>query len=126
MRNVLRMFKKPDFSSQSIKERLEQQKVQTEHQISEFKEQDPFSDTERLVDNADIGAEAGEQEGHERAEALRRELELTLAKIKKSLSKIGVGKYGFCEKCGNQIDKARLEAYPLADLCFDCERRKKS
>lgn len=33
------------------------------------------------------------------------------------------GTYGTCERCGNEIEPARLEALPYATLCMDCKRR---
>jgi len=33
------------------------------------------------------------------------------------------GTYGLCERCGNPIEPARLEALPHALLCLTCKRR---
>jgi DnaK suppressor protein len=40
--------------------------------------------------------------------------------IDRALRKIETGSYGFCEKCGDRIDDARLEAVPWAPLCISC------
>jgi RNA polymerase-binding protein DksA len=48
--------------------------------------------------------------------------EAVLAAIDKALAKIENGSYGVCERCGKQIDPARLEALPYAELCIDCKR----
>ena len=119
------MFKFPSGVLSQIKRYLLFRQKQTEKKIKTLKEEDPFNDPDRLVDNAAIDTEVKEQVGHERVEIIKKELEKTLAAIKKSLSKIGIGKYGFCDKCGKLIDTKRLSVYPLADKCAACEKKGK-
>ncbi len=38
-----------------------------------------------------------------------------------ALKKIEEGKFGSCEKCGQEIDKARIEVIPSANLCMGCK-----
>jgi DnaK suppressor protein len=33
-----------------------------------------------------------------------------------------MGNYGICERCGQQIDPARLEALPDTTLCLKCKQ----
>jgi DnaK suppressor protein len=42
-----------------------------------------------------------------------------LADIETALKKFETGTFGICEKCGRQIEIARLEAIPTAKLCMD-------
>lgn len=44
-----------------------------------------------------------------------------LSKIEYSLEKIESGEYGTCERCGEKIAPARLEARPVAQYCIDCK-----
>lgn len=44
-----------------------------------------------------------------------------LNKIEYALQKIETGEYGTCERCGEQISPARLEARPVAQYCIDCK-----
>jgi DnaK suppressor protein len=44
--------------------------------------------------------------------------------IRRALSAMKIGKYGYCEVCGKSIDKARLEAYPEATTCVECSQTK--
>jgi len=44
-----------------------------------------------------------------------------LEDINKALQKIEQGNFGFCEKCGEKIDKKRLEAVPYARFCINCK-----
>lgn len=41
--------------------------------------------------------------------------------INSALTRIELGKYGMCMKCGRQIPEPRLEAIPYAVLCIDCK-----
>lgn len=117
------MFKFPGSVLQKIKKYLLFRKKETEKKLDSLKKEDPFNDPDRLVDNAAIDTEVKEQMGHERVEAIKNELEKTLAAIKKNLAKIGIGKYGFCEKCHKMIETDRLSVYPLADKCADCAKK---
>lgn len=109
-----------------IKKQLEWKRRKTEEEIKKIEKEDPFSDTDRLLDNASSDSDVKEQYGHARVTAIKRELERTLVRIKKTLARIGLGNYGFCEKCGKMIDTDRLAAMPTAELCIDCANRKKS
>lgn len=87
--------------------------------------EDPFSDTSRVNDNAASDTDAAEVSGHYRAEALRNEVDRGLITIRRALTKIRLGKYGLCEKCGKMIDTDRLAVNPAAELCMKCEKKRK-
>jgi len=86
-------------------------------------EQDPFLVPERDVGNPEFLEEAGEEIGHTRVEAEKGIVQQLLVDTRIALSKLKIGKYGICEKCGNRIDRARLEALPQARYCVDCEKK---
>ncbi len=86
--------------------------------------EDPFDDTRRVTDNAATDTDADEQVGHERTEALKKEVDRRQIQIRKALSRIKIGKYGICEKCGQMIDTDRLMVMPEATICVDCEKKK--
>lgn len=44
-----------------------------------------------------------------------------LRMVHKALAKIQSGDYGYCDECGEVIDKARLEVRPEAPYCLDCQ-----
>jgi DnaK suppressor protein len=48
----------------------------------------------------------------------------TLLKIDESLRKLNEGTYGFCEDCGDEISKERLNILPFAIYCIDCQERR--
>lgn len=67
-----------------------------------------------FADSSQVTAERGENE------ALVAELRNALAEVERALAKVEEGTYGICEKCGNQIAPARLEAKPAVRTCIDC------
>ena len=69
---------------------------------------------------ADDGTEAFDQAV---GVALQRKVEASLEEVERALAKLEDGTYGICETCGGRIDRARLEAYPHARHCLDCQAR---
>ncbi len=67
-----------------------------------------------FADSSQVTAERGENE------ALVNELRNALIEVERALAKVEKGTYGICEKCGNQISPARLEAKPAVRTCIDC------
>jgi len=104
------------FLSQEVK-RLERRK-------QSIATEDPFNDTRRISDNAASDTDIAEQVGHERAKALEKQLNRKIIQLKKALSRIKIGRYGSCEKCGGFIDTDRLMIMPEATLCIKCEKKK--
>ena len=96
------------------------EKKQVEKEIDKLKKDDPFTVEDRLISN-EPATDAQEYEGHERIMAQTDTLNRTLIQIKKALSRIGIGKYGRCERCGKEIEPERLKVLPDATLCLKCE-----
>jgi RNA polymerase-binding transcription factor DksA len=117
------MFKLPNNVLNKVKEYLEQKQKDTEKRLSELKKEDPFSDPGRLSDKASSDTEAKEEFGHDTISALQYELNKGLVTIRKALTKIKIGKYGICEKCGKMIDTDRLAIVPTAEMCVSCEKK---
>lgn len=105
-----------------LKEYLLHQQQKLLKRKDELQKEDPFRDVARVDDNADIGQEANEQWGHQRVEALRAEIDKMLINIRKALTKIKIGSYGICERCGQMIDTDRLAVNPTATLCITCQK----
>jgi RNA polymerase-binding transcription factor DksA len=113
----------PDEILEGIRKHLEAEKTALVARIDEITVQDPFSDPERLNDNAAVDMEATEEDNHDRVTAVIDELKLKLSDINSALVRIGEGKYGFCQSCGNMIDTDRLNILPTAVLCLSCEEK---
>lgn len=118
------MIKLVKLNSKRIKKYLEDKRRQIERRIATLKREDPFNDETRLSDNAASDTEAREEIGHERVEALKIETVAQLTRVKKSLSKIGIGKYGYCDNCREPIASNRLKVFPMAEYCLACERER--
>jgi RNA polymerase-binding transcription factor DksA len=67
-----------------------------------------------FADSSQVTAERGE------TEALAASLVESLRATEHALSKLADGSYGICERCGQEIAPARLEAMPEARLCITC------
>jgi DnaK suppressor protein len=52
--------------------------------------------------------------------ALIHQAEVHLADIEDARARVGGGRYGLCERCGQPISAARLEARPVARTCIGC------
>ena len=67
-----------------------------------------------FADSGQVTAERGE------VEALANTLVETLQEVEHALEKFDAGSYGVCERCGDPIPDARLEAKPAARECINC------
>jgi RNA polymerase-binding transcription factor len=54
--------------------------------------------------------------------SLLRGKERTLDQVDEALERMDAGTYGVCERCGEEIDFARLKAIPQATLCMSCQK----
>lgn len=66
-------------------------------------------------ESADAGSATFEREKDLSIEHNVRDL---LQKIERALRRIENGTYGVCDRCGKQIEKARVKALPYVDLCI--------
>lgn len=87
----------------------------------------------RLIQPPAVGAAIsfGKRVGDGTAEAVERlsttaaarSISASIADIDRALAKVDAGTYGICDRCGEEIWDARLEALPAASLCVDCAGR---
>lgn len=103
---------------------LLRERKKVDNTISSLKSQDPFSDPDRLNDNAASDTEAKEEISHERMQALEKELKLHKSEIEEALVRIKKGTYGKCLSCGRAIGDGRLTIKPTALYCVECERKR--
>lgn len=69
---------------------------------------------------ADSSDQAVQVENDEALRAIGRAAVEELGAIDVALERLARGQYGFCSKCGEAIDAARLTAVPYATLCASC------
>lgn len=108
-----------------LQKHLEEEKKRVLARIAQLTAQDPFSDPDRINDNAASDTEANEESSHDRFAAMIAELKAQLADIEHALARIAAGTYGFCVECKQMIDTDRLAILPTATLCLKCEAKKK-
>jgi len=115
----------PDEILNDIRVHLEEEKRLLESRIDELVKQDPFSDPDRLTDNAASDRDADEESSHDRFSAIIEELRVKRKAIDDALFRVSQGSYGFCIQCQHMIDTDRLSILPTAVLCAACETAKK-
>jgi RNA polymerase-binding transcription factor DksA len=78
---------------------------------------------EYLRSEVDPDEEEADPDIYEREKtlALIRTWENKLASIEQALRLAEKGTYGICERCGEKIDPARLEALPHTTFCVKCK-----
>ncbi len=78
---------------------------------------------EALKVEVDVDAEEGDPDLIEREKnvALVSQLEVKQTSVQAALRAIDKGKYGVCERCGEEIPTERLEVRPDATLCVTCQ-----
>jgi len=78
-----------------------------------------------------VGDAAGDDQADVGTKTFEREQEISLvngildrlSQTEHALARLDEGTYGRCERCGNPIPKARLEAFPSVTLCVTCKQR---
>ncbi len=95
---------------------LEEERTSLLNQLAEigFGAQGNLEYDPNFADTSQVTAERGE------AEALASQLKEALEAVEKALGKLEKGTYGTCERCGQPISDARLEAKPASAYCIDC------
>lgn len=116
------MLNLPQKTLNHIKKYLQRQQKTVEKDLEAIEKDDPAV-TPVLAETMEPGTASWVAEGHEKTQALVRELKKIGSNIKKSLLQIKQGTYGCCEKCGKQIEKERLQALPTATLCLSCSKK---
>jgi len=96
---------------------LRQRLVNLKKRKKVIEKEDPFKNTDRIIDNASPDTEAAEQFGHARASAIRQQLQRNIIQTRKAITMLRIGRYGICEDCGKMIDTDRLMVYPETTLC---------
>ncbi len=101
---------------------LEEQRAHLHKEITEL-----GGDPDSL--DAEIDVERGfADSAHSTAERARvlsvmKALRANLRWVNRALTKMELGTYGVCERCGQPIAVERLEVLPWAILCIDCKQK---
>jgi len=97
----------------ALEKELEELKLMLKSYEEEIKEflKEPVSASDEIVDRYEY-----KEETHLKKEILEKRVK----KIEKALKKIEEGNYGFCEKCGKNIEEERLKIDLAAEFCRSC------
>jgi RNA polymerase-binding transcription factor DksA len=108
------------------KEVLETKKANLEARLSVAAKEDGDRYATRFPDYGDDEESAvSEVEDYDTNVDIENNFSKDLRATNAALKRIEEGNYGTCLKCGKLIENKRLEAYPAASICLNCEKNKK-
>ena len=107
-----------------LQNHLKTEEVKLSKRKQELEAEDPFKNEDRVNDNAAIDTDVKEKMGHDRVVALKQELDVALIRVRKTLTRIKLGKYGLCDEFKKMIDTDRLAIDPTAVNCINCANKK--
>lgn len=99
------------------KEKLGALEIELTGQIAEHEKPVDFGSD---IDSGD--EEVDEAEEIDRQLTLAADLEKRLNQVKAALKKLEEEKYGACERCGEEIERAILDIDPESQLCGRCKQ----
>jgi RNA polymerase-binding transcription factor DksA len=98
---------------QSLRDSLEEERGQLKSQLAELDDDSDLKYDENFADSAQVAGQQGANR------ALAGQLSENLAEVERALGKLDDGTYGICERCGQEIGEARLEAMPATRFCIN-------
>lgn len=106
---------------QSARSRLQEERDIVEAELSDL----GFTSDGKVDVHFDEGFADAAQSTAERAKvlSLAEGLRQRLESLTEALERVEEGKYGLCERCGDEINPERLEAVPAARFCMPCKRK---
>ena len=105
-----------------IKLFLEKELVTLKRRKKQLKKNDPFFGENRANENS-FETDLDEQIGHFDNEIKTKFLSKEIVQFRTALTRMKIGKYGTCEKCGKMIDTDRLAAKPESTMCIKCSKK---
>lgn len=73
-----------------------------------------------LQRSADFAEQAGERQNDEVLNALLAEAEAGMRQVGLARLRLADGSYGLCQRCGEPVEQARLQALPATEFCLAC------
>jgi DnaK suppressor protein len=110
---------------EKIKSDLKEKKESLEKELHGFANENPDNKKDWQTrypqfEGSGLEDEADEVEEYQSLLSIEHALEKKLKDIGLALENIENGKFGICEKCGDEISQARLEVCPEARHCSKC------
>ena len=115
--------KKKDTIDQAFIEKMEQSLSEQKSQIISnlIASNEDFKEIVEGMDPKDMADIASDDIDRKMIEVLGSQELKRLKSIDSALTRIKLGKYGICVKCGKYIPANRLEAIPYALMCIECK-----
>ena len=107
---------------QPLRNYLKGEEVRLKKTKQDLRKADPFIMGNREEDNS-VDADVMENVEHDTSSALRKQVSKSIVEVRKTLTRIKLGKFGLCSKCGKMIDTDRLAIKPTAEYCMPCEKK---
>ncbi len=101
---------------QKFKRQLERTKEEALRRVKSAKPED-------FGDDVDSDEETHETESFVNETSLAQSVRQRLVNIDHALEKFETGRYGFCERCGQEISSEVLDLIPESRWCKDCKRQ---
>ncbi len=111
---------------EELKKKLEENKLSLEDTLSRFakKNDTPEGDWSTVFpknEGHDIEEMADEVEEYSSLIKIEHSLEVKLKNINDALKRIEEGRYGYCEKCNEEISYKKLSVTPETKSCQNCQ-----
>jgi len=111
---------------QELKEKLDKEKSSLQKELETFATEDKnlkhnWDAKYPNREDGDKDDEADEAQEYDNMLSLEHSFESKLKDVNMALEKMTKGEYGKCEKCGKEIEEARLDAVPEAKMCMKCK-----
>lgn len=109
-----------------FKKRLVEERDHLETMVANYERE--REEARMTESSADRSPDPGNAEAGSMKSELEKELSIELnlidlrSKVDNALARIEDGTYGTCERCGEAIPVARLDALPYTTFCVDCAR----
>ena len=97
----------------ALRASLSEESGSLRRQLAELNADESSAFDENFADSGQVAAEQGE------ARTLETSLREQLGDVDRALAKFDEGTYGVCEKCGERIADARIEAMPATRYCIN-------
>lgn len=106
-----------------IKKHLKRQERELDKNLKTVEEDDPAK-SPALAEASEPGTDSYIADAHSKNQVILSQLVKMKNSIRATLAKFRLGTYGKCENCGRQIEKDRLLAFPTAQNCLSCSKKK--
>jgi DnaK suppressor protein len=107
------------------RQRIERFRPRLERMLGELLELRDSSAQDRAavqLDQQSVGrlSRMDAMQAQQMALAADRQRQVQISRIRRALSQMDRGEFGYCVECGNAIPDGRLDADPSAHLCIGC------